>query len=74
MIKFLKSIVILSVILVRCYFIYQVIKGLYFNYLNPEYPLDNIQWYVYALILDLYIVKIVDNSDSNDIYSKKNDE
>ena len=38
---------------------------------HPEYSLDNIQWYLYVLLLDLYIVKIMDNSDSEDIYSKK---
>jgi len=71
MIQFLKTILTILIVSTRCYLVYQVIKGLYFNFLSPDYPLNNIQWYVYALILDLYIVKIIDNTDSQDIYSKK---
>jgi hypothetical protein len=44
--------------------------GLYLNRANNE-PLDNIQWYVYILVLDLYCVKIFDNSIDSDIYSEK---
>jgi hypothetical protein len=71
MIKLLKTFFMVTVVVTRCYLLYQMIKGLYINHYNPEYSLDNVQWYFYALMLDLYIVKIVDNSNSEDIYSKK---
>jgi hypothetical protein len=70
MIKLIKSLLTLSIILARFYCIFMVGYGLYLNRANNE-PLDNIQWYVYILVLDLYCVKIFDNSIDSDIYSEK---
>ena len=71
MIRFLKILISTLLVIARCYVIYQVIKGLTLSKQYPDYPLMDLQWYVYALILDLYIVKMIDNSNSQDIYSKK---
>jgi hypothetical protein len=72
--KLFKSIIILLTIFGRLYLIFKVGQGLYFNHVNPDYSLDHLQWYIYALFLDFYIVKMFDNSNSEDIYSKKEDE
>lgn len=67
----MKKLVILMVVVIRIYFVFKVIQGLYFNHFNSNYSLDNVQWYIYALFLDIYIIKILDNSNSNDIYFEK---
>jgi len=72
--KLFKSIIILLTIFGRLYLIFKVGQGLYFNHISPDYSLDHLQWYIYALFLDFYIVKMFDNSNSEDIYSKKEDE
>ena len=69
----MKKLVILMVVVIRIYFVFKVIQGLYFNHFNSNYSLDNVQWYIYALFLDIYIIKILDNSNSNDIYFEKKD-
>ena len=69
----MKKLVILMVVAIRIYFVFNVIQGLYFNHFNYNYSLDNVQWYIYALFLDMYIIKILDNSNSNDIYFEKKD-
>jgi hypothetical protein len=71
MIKVLKILLTAGIVVGRIYLIFKVIEGLMISKQHPEYSLDNIQWYLYVLLLDLYIVKIMDNSDSEDIYSKK---
>jgi hypothetical protein len=71
MIKALKILLTIGIVVGRIYLIFKVIEGLMINKQHPEYSLDNIQWYLYVLLLDLYVVKIMDNSDSEDIYSKK---
>jgi hypothetical protein len=70
----MKNLVILVVVLIRIYFVFKVIQGLYFNHFNTNYSLDNIQWYIYALFIDMYIIKIFDNSNSRDIYFEKKDD
>jgi hypothetical protein len=67
----MKNLVILMVMVIRIYFVFKVIQGLYFNYFNTNYSLDNVQWYIYALVIDIYIIKIMDNSNPNDIYFEK---
>lgn len=69
-----KNLIVLSVILGRLYLVFKVFQGLYFNHINPDYTLDNTEWYLCVLFLDFYIVKMFDNSTSEDIYSKKSDE
>jgi hypothetical protein len=71
MIRAFKILLTIGIVVGRIYLIFKVIEGLMINKQHPEYSLDNIQWYLYVLLLDLYIVKIMDNSDSEDIYSKK---
>ena len=67
----MKNLVILMVMVIRIYFVFKVIQGLYFNYFNTNYSLDNVQWYIYALVIDIYMIKILDNSNPNDIYFEK---
>ena len=69
----MKKLVILMVVVIRIYFVFKVIQGLYFNHFNSNYSLDNVQWYIYALVLDIYLIKILNNSNSNDIYFEKKD-
>ena len=70
----MKNLVILMVMVIRIYFVFKVIQGLYFNYFNTNYSLDNVQWYIYALVIDIYMIKILDNSNPNDIYFEKKDD
>jgi len=70
----MKNLVILVVMVIRIYFVFKVIQGLYFNYFNTNYSLDNVQWYIYALVIDIYMIKILDNSNPNDIYFEKKDD
>jgi hypothetical protein len=67
----MKNLVILMVIVIRIYFVFKVIQGLYFSHFNTNYSLDNVQWYIYALVIDIYLVKIMNNSNPNDIYFEK---
>jgi hypothetical protein len=69
----MKNLVILMVMVIRIYFVFKVIQGLYFNHFNTNYSLDNVQWYIYALVLDIYLIKILNNSNLNDIYFEKKD-
>jgi hypothetical protein len=69
----MKNLVILMVMVIRIYFVFKVIQGLYFSHFNINYSLDNVQWYIYALVLDIYLIKILNNSNSNDIYFEKRD-
>jgi hypothetical protein len=67
----MKNLVILMVMVIRIYFVFKVIQGLYFSHFNANYSLDNVQWYIYALVIDIYMIKILDNSNPNDIYFEK---
>jgi len=69
----MKNLVILMVMVIRIYFVFKVIQGLYFSHFNINYSSDNVQWYIYALVLDIYLIKILNNSNSNDIYFEKRD-
>lgn len=70
----IRNLVIIATFFIRIFFIFKVIQGLYFNHMNPDYSLNNIEWYIYALFIDFYIIKIFDNPTSEDIYSKKDNE
>jgi hypothetical protein len=69
----MKNLIILMVTVIRIYFVFKVIQGLYFNHFNLNYSLDNVQWYIYVLFIDMYTIKIFDNSNSGDIYFEKKD-
>lgn len=71
MIRVLKIIFTALIVAVRLYLVFKLFYYLKVSFNNPEISLNDAQWYVYALLLDLYIVKILDNSNSDDIYSKK---
>jgi hypothetical protein len=70
----MKNLIILMVMVIRIFFVFKIIQGLYFNHFNINYSLDNVQWYIYALVLDIYLIKILNNSNSNDIYFEKKDD
>lgn len=71
MMRVLKIIFTALIVAVRLYLVFKLFYYLKVSFNNPEISLNDAQWYVYALLLDLYIVKILDNSNSDDIYSKK---
>ena len=71
--KFIKSIIVLLVISFRVFCVYKITKGLYLNHYE-SYPLDGLNWYIYFLILDLYVMNVLNNSISLDIYTKNSDE
>jgi hypothetical protein len=65
-----KTLIGLAVILARFYLVFKVIQGLYYNNFDPSYDLNRVQWYIYVLILDMYIVRVLSNLPDNDIYTK----
>lgn len=71
MIRLLKIILTTLIVAVRIYLVFKLFYCLKVAFNQPEISLGEAQWYAYALLLDLYIVKILDNSNSDDIYSKK---
>lgn len=71
MIRILKIMFTALIVVVRLYLVFKLFYCLKVSFNNPEISLDEAQWYVYALLLDLYVVKILDNSNPDDIYSKK---
>ena len=66
----LKILISILVVVFRLYLIFNLLYWLKLSGNHPEY-LVNAQWYVYALVLDLYIIKMLDKSDYDDIYSNK---
>jgi hypothetical protein len=71
MMRVLKIIFTALIVAVRLYLVFKLFYYLKVSFNNPEISLNEAQWYVYALLLDLSIVKFLDNSNSDDIYSKK---
>lgn len=66
----LKILISILVVVFRLYLIFNLLYWLKLSGNHPEY-LVNTQWYVYALVLDLYIIKMLDKSNYDDIYSNK---
>lgn len=66
----IKTLIGLAVILARFYLVFKVMQGLYYNNVDPSYELNRVQWYIYVLILDMYIVRVLSNLPDNDIYTK----
>jgi hypothetical protein len=59
MVNLLKFTLVLAVLLFRLFLILNVIMGLYLNHKYPDSnPLSNINWYIYAMILDFYCSRI----------------
>lgn len=71
MIKFIATILALCLILTRFYLIYKVLYWLFTNFEDPN--LQSIQWFICAIILDLY-VSSMEKSYNVDIYKEKIDE
>ena len=56
-------------VVIRLYVCYRVVCGLIMNSINPQQnPLDNITWWIYYLIFDIWLQQIIPNnvSESND--------
>ena len=56
-------------VVIRLYVCYRVVGGLIMNSINPQQnPLDNITWWIYYLIFDIWLQQIIPNNvtDPND--------
>jgi len=69
LIKFILSIVI---IVYRCGLIFNVSLGLYNTYKDQNNAFNNLQWYICAIIFDMYLMNL-EKHLSVDIYIKKED-
>lgn len=67
LIKFILSIVI---IVYRCGLIFNVSLGLYNTYKDQNNSFNNLQWYICAIIFDMYLMNL-EKHLSVDIYIKK---
>jgi len=72
MLTLLKYLFALSLNLGRIFIIFKITVSLYDNFRTPLNVFNDIQWYVCALILDVYLMNI-ENQLSSDIYIKKDD-
>ena len=70
--KLLKFILGLVIIVYRCALIFNVTFELYMSYNNKSSILNDIQWYICAIILDLYLINL-EKHLTVDIYYKKED-
>jgi hypothetical protein len=73
MIKFIATALAICLIITRFYLIYKVLYWLFRNYENPNISLESIQWFLCAILLDLY-VSSMEKSYNVDIYKEKIDE
>jgi hypothetical protein len=71
MIKFIATILAFCLILTRFYLIYKVLYWLFTNFEDPN--LKSIQWFLCAILLDLY-VSSMEKSYNVDIYKEKPNE
>jgi hypothetical protein len=72
MLTLLKSLFVLTLNIGRIFIIFKITISLYDNFRTPLNVFNDIQWYVCALILDVYLMNI-ENQLSSDIYIKKDD-
>lgn len=50
-------------VVIRLYIFYRVVGGLIMNSINPQQnPLDNITWWIYYLIFDIWLQQIIPNN------------
>ena len=50
-------------VVIRLYVCYRVVGGLIMNSINPQQnPLDNITWWIYYLIFDIWLQQIIPNN------------
>jgi len=70
--KLIKFILGILIIVYRCGLIYYVAVGLYTTYKDQNNTLNNLQWYICAVIFDIYLINL-EKHLSADIYIKKDD-
>jgi hypothetical protein len=70
--KLIKFILTILIIVYRCGLIFNVSLGLYNTYKDQNNTLNNLQWYICAIIFDMYLMNL-EKHLSTDIYIKKDD-
>ena len=60
------------IIVYRCALIFNVSYGLYTTFYQQNNSFNNLQWYICAIILDIYLMNL-EKHLSADIYIKKED-
>jgi hypothetical protein len=68
--KLIKFILGILIIVYRCGLIYCVSVGLYNTYKDQNNTFNNLQWYICAIIFDMYLMNL-EKHLSVDIYIKK---
>jgi len=70
--KLIKFILTILIIVYRCGLIFNVSLGLYNMYKDQNNTFNNLQWYICAIIFDMYLMNL-EKHLSTDIYIKKDD-
>lgn len=73
MLKLIKFIISILIIAFRCGIIIKMVVELYSTYENPSNLLNEVQWYICAMIFDLYLISL-EKHLSADIYIKNENE
>jgi len=73
MLKLIKFIIGIIIIAFRCGIIVKMVIELYSSYKNPSNLLNESQWYICAMIFDLYLINL-EKHLSSDIYIKNENE
>jgi hypothetical protein len=59
----MKKFLMVFLVVIRLYVCYRVVGGLIMNSINPQQnPLDNITWWIYYLIFDIWLQQIIPNN------------
>jgi hypothetical protein len=70
--KLIKFILNIVIIVYRCGLIFNISLGLYNTYKDQNNAFNNLQWYICAIIFDMYLMNL-EKHLSVDIYIKKED-
>ena len=70
--KLIKFILGIIIIVYRCGLIFNISLGLYNTYKDQNNTFNNLQWYICAIIFDMYLMNL-EKHLSVDIYIKKED-
>jgi len=70
--KLIKFILGIVIIVYRCGLIFNISLGLYNTYKDQNNSFNNLQWYICAIIFDMYLMNL-EKHLSVDIYIKKED-
>ena len=68
--KLIKFILTILIIVYRCGLMFNVSLGLYNTYKDQNNTFNNLQWYICAIIFDMYLMNL-EKHLSVDIYIKK---